>query len=288
MVNYLSKHPDRLKLGGETRCLTLLFCDLRGFTAISEQYKSDPHALTEILHRFLTPMTELIMARRGTIDKYMGDCIMACWNAPLDEPDHADHACASALAMIEELKRVNAALTAEAAAQNRPFAPLKIGIGLNTGDCVVGNVGSDQRFDYSALGDAVNLAARLESLSKTYDVTIVVGEATLAMAPLYATIELDLVRVQGKQEAVHIYTLLGDAEFAASSGFRALAERHAAMLHRYRAQDWTGALAALDGCRGHDDRLEPLYDLYESRIAYYGDHAPPGPDWDGVFVAETK
>jgi len=159
---------------------------------------------------------------------------------------------------------------------------------MNSGDCVVGNMGSDQRFDYSALGDAVNLAARLESQSKTYDVTIVIGEATRAMAPSYAAIELDLIRVQGKQEAVRIYTLLGDAAVALSAEFGDLAQHHATMLSDYRAQDWAGTLAALAECRGRDARLEPLYDLYESRIAYYRDHDPPGPDWDGVFVADTK
>jgi adenylate cyclase len=159
---------------------------------------------------------------------------------------------------------------------------------MNSGDCVVGNMGSDQRFDYSALGDAVNLAARLESQSKTYDVTIVIGEATRAMAPSYAAIELDLIRVQGKQEAVRIYTLLGDATVAQSADFVELAQHHATMLSDYRAQDWAGTLAALAECRGRDVRLEPLYDLYETRIAYYRDHDPPGPDWDGVFVAETK
>jgi adenylate cyclase len=287
MVNYLAKHPDNLKLGGETRCLSLLFCDLRGFTAISERYKSDPHALTELLHRFLTPMTDLILARRGTIDKYMGDCIMAFWNAPLDDAEHADHACAAALAIIAELERVNTALAAEAAAGHHEFEPLKVGIGLNTGECIVGNMGSDQRFDYSVLGDAVNLAARLETQSKTYQIAIVIGEGTRALAPSWAAIELDWITVYGKQEAVQIYTLLGDTTFAQSAEFKALHEDHEAMLACYRAQDWPGATAALARCRGREASLEPLYDLYQERIAYYRSN-PPDPDWDGVFVASTK
>src|SRR6185437_5397680 len=238
MVEILAAHPERLRLGGETRPMTLLFCDIRGFTSISEQFKANPQGLTRLINRFLTPMTDLIMARRGTIDKYMGDCIMAFWNAPLDDPDHADHACASALAMIAALGGVNAELEAEAAAQGRAFTPLRVGIGVNTGDCVVGNVGSDQRFDYSVLGDAVNLAARLEPQSKTYELSIVIGEATRDQAPGFAAVELDRIAVYGKQEAVRIYTLLVDETAAASPEFIALAERHDAMLAAYRMQEW--------------------------------------------------
>jgi adenylate cyclase len=286
MVNYLSRHPDRLKLGGETRNMTMLFCDVRGFTAISERYKANPHGLTHLINRFLTPMTDLILAQRGTIDKYIGDCIMAFWNAPLDDSDHAEHACASALAMIAALDGINAELAAEAAGDGA-FTPLRVGIGINTGDCVVGNVGSDQRFDYSVLGDAVNLAARLEPQSKTYDVAIVVGEETRRRAPGFAAIELDRIAVYGKQEAVRIYTLLGDETVAGSPEFTTLAAGHDAMLAAYRAQDWDATETALAICRGHEPRLEPLYDLYAERIAYFSLN-PPGPDWDGVFVATSK
>jgi adenylate cyclase len=287
MVNYLSRHPDRLKLGGETRNMTMLFCDVRGFTAISERYKANPQGLTRLINRFLTPMTELILARHGTIDKYIGDCIMAFWNAPLDDPDHADHACASALAMIAALDGVNAGLAAEAAAEGSAFTPLRVGIGINTGDCVVGNVGSDQRFDYSVLGDAVNLAARLEPQSKAYNVAIVVGEDARDKAPRFAALELDRLAVYGKQEAVRIYTLFGDETVAISPEFAALSARHEAMLAAYRAQDWDGADAALAACRNRDRRVEHLYDLYAERIAYFRLN-PPGPEWNGVFVATTK
>src|SRR5204862_1228361 len=148
LVEELTRDPSRLKLGGDLRMMTLLFCDIRGFTSISEQLKSNPQGLTRLLNRFLTPMTDIILSRRGTIDKYIGDCIMAFWNAPLDDPDHAEHACESAMAMVAELDRVNGALAAEAAAYGRAFQPLAIGIGLNTGACVVGNMGSDERFSY--------------------------------------------------------------------------------------------------------------------------------------------
>jgi adenylate cyclase len=288
LVNALAAHPDRLQLGGETRMLSVMFSDIRGFTAISEQFKANPQGLSRLINRgFLSPMTKLIMARRGTIDKYMGDCLMAFWNAPLDDPDHADHACASALAMLAELDRINRELAAEAAAEDRPFHAIHIGVGINTGECVVGNMGSDERFAYTAMGDAVNLASRLEGQSKTYGLAIVIGEATREAAPSCAALELDLIKVTGKEEAVRIYTVLGDAAYGKTPGFTELAERHAAMLRHYRAQDWNEAQAALCQCRGREPQLEPLYDLYEERLAYFAAN-PPATGWDGVFVALTK
>jgi adenylate cyclase len=287
MVSLLASHPERLKLGGETREMTMLFCDVRGFTAISETFKSNPQGLTQLISRFLTPMTDLIMARRGTIDKYMGDCIMAFWNAPLDDSDHARHACQSALAMMRSLEAVNAELEDEARAGEHPFHALKVGIGLNTGDCVVGNMGSDQRFDYSVLGDAVNLASRLEGQSKTYGVGIVIGETTQRQALDFAALELDLIAVKGKDEAVRIYALLGDETMAASAEFKSLAALQGDFLARYRAQEWQEARAALALCRAAEPSLATLHALYDERIGEY-EASPPGPDWGGVFVATTK
>jgi len=209
LVEQLAGDPTRLKLGGEMKNMTFLFCDVRGFTAISETFKSNPQGLTKLINKFLTPMTNLILERQGTIDKYMGDCIMAFWNAPLDDAEHARHACASALAMFEYLPKLNDQLKSEAEAEQRAFHPIKIGIGLNTGDCVVGNMGSDRRFDYSVLGDAVNLASRLEGQSKTYGMNVVIGPETRAQAPEFAAIELDRLAVKGKKEAVTIHGLLG-------------------------------------------------------------------------------
>jgi adenylate cyclase len=287
MVAVLAAHPERLRLSGETRPMTIMFCDVRGFTAISEGFKSNPPALTQLINRLLTPMSDIIMARRGTIDKYMGDCIMAFWNAPLDDPDHADHACATALAMLDGLERLNDDLAAEAATDGRPFQPLNVGIGINTGECVVGNMGSTRRFDYSVLGDAVNLASRLESQSKNYGVAIVLGEGTRAAAPDWAAIELDRIAVKGKTDSGAIYALLGDRDYARSPQFAALTEPHARMIACYRAQDWAGARAAIDECRRYDARLAQLYDLYEERLGFFAAN-PPGPDWEGVFVATEK
>jgi adenylate cyclase len=288
LVEELAEHPERLQLGGETRTLTVMFSDIRGFTTISEGFKSNPQGLSRLINRgFLTPMTKLIMARRGTIDKYMGDCIMAFWNAPLDDASHADRACETALAMVRELDQINRNLQEEAARDGRSLPPIHIGIGLNSGDCVVGNMGSDDRFAYTAMGDAVNLASRLEGQSKTYHVTIVIGEETRLRAPSWAALELDLIAVKGKAEAVRIYTLLGDAAFAQSAEFCGIVEDHAAMLACYRAQDWDGAQAALERCRPRNLLLIDFYGLYEGRIAHYRAN-PPGPDWQGIFVAETK
>jgi adenylate cyclase len=186
--------------------------------------------------------------------------------------------------MIAELDRVNRALRAEAESEGRAFHPLAIGIGLNTGACVVGNMGSDERFSYTAIGDAVNLAARLEGHNKTYGVSIVLGEATRAAVPFWAALELDRIAIRGRAEAVRIYTLLGDPAYARTAEFSELRDAHAAMLARYRARDWVGARQALARCRGRDARLASVYALYEARLAEMAAN-PPGPEWDSIFMA---
>jgi len=200
MVKRLQDNPELLKLGGETKELTFLFCDIRGFTPISEKYQSNPQGLTLVINKFLTPMTEIIMKNEGTIDKYMGDCIMAFWNAPLDCPNHKEMAVKSALEMIDKLKELN---------DSGEFGDkLNIGIGINSGKAVVGNMGSNQRFDYSVLGDAVNLASRLEGVSKNYDATLVVGEDTYKdISNQFNFSKLDDVQVKGKSNMVSIYTV---------------------------------------------------------------------------------
>ena len=373
LVDELARHPERLRLGGEQRTMTIMFCDVRGFTTISEQYKADPQGLTALVNRLLTPMTDVVLGCKGTIDKYIGDCIMAFWNAPLDDAEHAAHACRAALGMHAAIRRLNVALAEENAAAaaapsaarrsraapdrtirrtaraatssprsrgrpiwdlprssicwagptatasaRRPILPRRrtgssgrpsramprpsatsacatraamawraircappsgsrlrssrarraarrpcascaaelddaqaleveervrvwqpraatgktiqvdIGIGINTGECVVGNMGSEQRFDYSVLGDAVNLASRLEGQSKTYAVPIIISEETQRLAPDFAALELDLIAVKGKKEAVRVFALLGEPEVAASAAFGQLRRRHLA------------------------------------------------------------
>ncbi len=297
LVEQLADEPERLVLGGEMRDMTLLFCDIRGFTTISEQFKTDPTGLTKLINRFLTPMTDMILDRRGTIDKYMGDCIMAFWNAPLDDKAHAAHGLDSALAMFDALHGLNEDLKREAEREKRTHYPINIGIGLNTGECCVGNMGSDKRFDYSVLGDAVNLAARLEGQSKNYGVGVVIGQETRKAAPEFASVELDLIAVKGKTEPVLIYGLRGDAKEKATPAFGALEKKHEAMITAYRGQQWDQATDLIVTCRDLAKQtngeahglggLNVLYDLYDERIAAYRAD-PPGADWDGVFVATSK
>ena len=287
LVEQLAEEPDRLTLGGEMKDMTLLFADIRGFTTISEQFKTDPTGLTNLINRFLTPMTDMILSRQGTIDKYMGDCIMAFWNAPLDDGRHPQHACDSALSMFSALEGLNEEIKAEREAANEPFFPINIGIGLNTGECCVGNMGSAQRFDYSVLGDAVNLAARLEGQSKTYGVGIVIGDLTQQAAPEYASVELDLLAVKGKAEAVRIFALLGDAEMSQSPEFQDFKDKHDVMIATYRSQDWEGTRKLIAEHRQLESSMDVLYDLYEERMVDY-ELNPPGDDWEGVFVATSK
>ena len=259
MVEQVARNPDLLKLGGELREITVMFTDVRGFTTISEQF--DPPGLTRFMNRFLTPMTDLILSHRGTIDKYMGDAIMAFWNAPLAVEGHAARGCDTALAMQARLRTLNVEWKAEADAEQRRYIPVNVGVGLNTGPASVGNFGSTQRLTYSCLGDDVNLASRLEGQCKTYGVSIVIGEHTRTQVPDYAALEIDLIMVKGKTEPARAYALLGDPAMAKASAFQSLVEKQAALMELYRAGAFAEALALIDD-------------------------SPP--DWTGVYVAKEK
>lgn len=291
LVEELAAHPERLKLGGETRDMTLMFMDIRGFTTLSELLT--PAELTTFINDFLTPMTEIILSCRGTIDKYIGDCIMAFWNAPLDDPEGAANACRAALRMSEEVRRLNRSDMVQTLPHPAGSEPprIAIGIGLNSGECSVGNMGSKQRFAYSAMGDTVNLASRLEGQSKTYGVSVVIGERTAEQAAEFATLELDLIRVKGKTRPVRIHTLLGDERFRNEAAFGALMQEHRAMLAAYRRTDWNAVDTAIERCRRRAEAagldLGSLYDLYSGRVAAYR-VVPPPPGWDGVYVAASK
>jgi adenylate cyclase len=290
LVEQLAQSPEKLVLGGEEREMTIMFSDMRGFTSISETYKSDPQGLTALMNRFLTPLTNAILNRKGTIDKYMGDAIMAFWNAPLDDKDHQLNACEAALDMLERVDELNQAREQEAKEEGRPFIPLNIGVGLNTGICVVGNMGSDQRFDYSVFGDSVNLASRLEGQSKEYGFPIIVGSRTaLAVKDKFAILELDFIMVKGKKEPEVIYAIAGREDTAQSGRFQRLRNLMIEMLSCYRNRDWEGALAAIARGRRTDEAnsLELLYDLYEVRIRGYLENPPPQ-DWNGAFALLTK
>lgn len=287
LVERLSASPESLVLGGEEREMTFMFCDVREFTVISEAYRHDPRGLTHLINRFLTPMTDEILRHNGTVDKYMGDSIMAFWNAPLENPHHPKDAADAALQMRVRLVDLNAKLKEEAEAENRPFKALRIGIGLNTGVCIVGNLGSEQRFDYSVLGDPVNLASRLEGQTKEYGISPIVGESTAAAIPDYALIKLDLIAVKGKEEAVFIYGLFGDAEHATRTDFQSMKSLIEGFLALYLDRRWDDALQQLDRIAETNERLAKYAALFRMRIQGFQAEPPPE-SWDGVYRATEK
>jgi adenylate cyclase len=290
LVEQLAQSPEKLVLGGEDREMTILFSDVRGFTTISETFKHDPQGLTALMNRFLTPLTNAILARKGYIDKYMGDAIMAFWNAPLDDKDHQLNACEAAVDMLERIDELNKVREQEAQEGGPAYFPIHVGVGLNTGTCMVGNMGSDIKFNYSVLGDSVNLASRLEGQTKDYGFPIIVGSKTaMAVKDKFAILELDFIMVKGKKEPEVIYAIAGREDVAQSGRFQRLRNLTIEMLACYRARDWEGALAAIERGRKTDDGhvLELLYDLYEARIRNYLENPPP-PDWNGAFALLTK
>ncbi|WP_210493248.1 CHASE2 domain-containing protein [Microvirga antarctica] len=289
LVEQLAQSPEKLTLGGEQRDLTVLFADVRGFTAISELYGDDPQGLTALINRLFTPLTNDIIERKGTIDKYMGDAIMAFWNAPLPDSGHELNACDAAVAMLESLALLNRQRQLEAG-EGILVPPLRIGIGLNTGTCVVGNFGSDLHFNYSVLGDTVNLAARLEGLSKLYGVPIIIGKRTARAArERFAVVELDRLQVKGKTEPERIFTIVGRADVAASPAFQEFSSLNKAMLSAYRRREWAVALETIMACRdiGRKFGLDGYYAVYVDRIRSLMD-APPPDHWNGVFAIEIK
>jgi len=286
VVARLAEKPGALELGGLQRELTLLFCDIRSFTTISEGLNASE--LTHFLNQYLTPMTDAILDREGTIDKYMGDAIMAFWNAPLDDPDHAAHAVESALEMRETLVALNEGWRSRAEAEERPFKPVRFGIGLNSGECCVGNLGSLRRFDYSAIGDEVNVASRLEGACKIFEVDIIGSETVRSEAPDFAWLEIDSVLVKGKTRPVGLYALAGDSGLAASDEFADLSRLHAAMLAAYRNRDFTGAISmAKEASARAPVAVRGLYSYNLRRFTQLADSAQD-PDWRPLIALDEK
>ncbi|CAI9409013.1 hypothetical protein ANOBCDAF_01977 [Pleomorphomonas sp. T1.2MG-36] len=276
LVERLANEPRALQLGGETRRVTVLFSDIRGFTTLSEGM--DPQALTGLINNILTPLTDVLLKGEATIDKYIGDAIMAFWNAPLDIDRHEEKACRAALAMLGVVDTLNRSRS----------EPIRIGIGLNTGEACVGNLGSAQRFSYSALGDSVNLASRIESLTKLYGVDIAISEFTRQAVPDFAFLELDLVRVKGRSAPVRLHALLGDETLARQPEFIALQEQHDEFIRLYRRGSFIAARARLGVLRGiAPPTIGALYEIYAERLASLLAE-PPGEAWDGVYVARSK
>ena len=286
VVARLAEMPGALELGGLQRELTLLFCDIRSFTTLSEGFNASE--LTHFLNEYLTPMTDAILDRMGTVDKYMGDAIMAFWNAPLDDPDHAAHAVESALTMRETLVKLNERWLSRAEADGRAFKPVRFGVGLNSGECCVGNLGSLRRFDYSAIGDEVNVASRLEGACKIFQVDIIGSETVRAEAPDFAWLEIDSVLVKGKTRPVGLYTLAGDQALARSDDFADLSRLHAAMLAAYRRRDFVGAISmAKEAAACAPEAVRGLYAYNLRRFAQLAETAQD-PDWRPLIALDEK
>jgi adenylate cyclase len=277
LVNEMAQDPGAYTLSGSNREMTVLFSDVRGFTTISEGL--DPQQLTQLMNDFLTPMTHVIHRHRGTIDKYMGDAIMSFWGAPLSDEQHARHALLAALDMVAELDALQDKFKASG------WPPIKVGVGLNSGEMTVGNMGSEFRLAYTVMGDAVNLGSRLEGLTKEYGVHIIVSEYTAAAVPDFAFRELDSVRVKGKDNAVRIFEPIGPSDQLTESEKAVLAQYHAA-LTQHRAQNWQLAGAEFARLQQLDPERK-LYQIYAGRIALFAVQ-PPAADWDGSHTFMTK
>jgi adenylate cyclase len=281
LVDEMSHDPSKFNMRSESKDLSILFSDVRGFTTVSETLT--PQQLSDLLNEFLSSMTAVIHAHRGTIDKYMGDCVMAFWGAPLDNMHHARDAVLAGLAMQDELAQLNLSFAA------RGWPQLHVGVGVNTGRVSVGNMGSKFRMAYTVMGDAVNLASRLEGITKQYDVPMVVGEEAFAVLPDMAFVELDSVRVKGKFKPVIIYQPLG-LRAEVSPHLLALASDFSEILKAYRAQHWDVAQSKLTAMiiRAQAENAPVgLYQIYLDRIIHFRDH-PPAADWDGVWVFASK
>jgi adenylate cyclase len=281
MVEKLQKNPELLALGGDSRELSIMFTDVRGFTTISEHYGKDVQSLTKIMNRYMTAMTAKILENAGTLDKYIGDAQMAFWNAPLDDADHAKHAVATALEMLGSLDAFNKEIAAEG------VPPFGMGLGINTDTVVVGNMGSTQRFDYTCLGDGVNLASRLEGQSKPYHVAMVIGPKTAEyVKDDFFTLPLDCIAVKGKTEGVNIFTVL--EERGDRIKYLAAKTKHQEMLDNYRNQQF---IFAKDKCKeligSFDGQMDGYYEMWIERCTemYV---TPPGDNWDGVYRTNTK
>ena len=277
VVDEMSKHPEQVSMEGESREMTILFSDVRGFTTISEGL--EPKDLSLLMNEFLTPLSRVIYSHRGTIDKYMGDCIMAFWGAPLPDTRHAYHAVQSGLEMQRTLRDLQPSL------KERGWPEIRIGVGINTGRVSVGNMGSEVRVAYTVMGDAVNLASRLEGITKEYGAGVVVGEVTKEDAPEFIYRELDLVRVKGKDKPVAIFEplgLAGEVEQAVLEESKLFQQA----LRMYRKQEWDKAELQLFNLLKIAPKSK-LYEVYAERVIHYRSN-PPGENWDGVFVFKTK
>ena len=282
VVEQIAQDPDALQLGGQKRPLTVLFSDLAGFTDLSETL--DPQYLISTLNEYLTEMTRLVLDEEGTLDNYIGDAIMAFWNAPLDVPDHADRALRCAVVMQRRMRKLNQ----EWRARDPGAATLTVRIGINTGEVVVGNVGGSEKFDYSAIGDGVNLAARLEPANKTYRTLIMASEYTVAAATEggFRYRELDRIAVKGKVKPVTVYEVLEEVPVQLHPMREEVVRHYEAGLSAYKGRDWELALRYFQAALAVDPHDGPS-EVYMARAYEYIQNPPPA-EWDFVVKREAK
>jgi adenylate cyclase len=287
-IERIARNPALLKLDGETRNVTYMVCGVRGFASLAASFRDDPVAFTRLLARVFTPLMDEALAHRGTVERISSEGFSCFWNAPLDDPEHAIHACEAASGMMEVIARINDIITHERRIDGTALAPVEIGIGISTGPAIAGGFRSHGRTTYSAVGDCAVIAARIQALSATYGPAVIVSEDTRKTAERgFAFLEVDFVETGVGAGPVKLYAQLGNPVMRASPKFRALSTFHDHIFQSMRAQQWEKTRELIDQCRKLSGASQKLYDLHLSRIRWYEDH-PPGSDWDGAFRTILK
>ena len=287
-IERIARNPALLKLDGETRNVTYMVCGVRGFASLASSFRDDPVAFTRLLARVFTPLMDEALAHRGTIERISSEGFSCFWNAPLDDPEHAIHACEAASGMMEVIARINDIITHERRIDGTALAPIEIGIGISTGPAIAGGFRSHGRTTYSAVGDCAVMASRIQALSSTYGPAVIVSEDTRKAAERgFAFLEVDFVETGVGSGPVKLYAQLGNPVMRASPKFRALSTFHDHIFQSMRAQQWEKTRELIDQCRKLSGASQKLYDLHLSRIQWYEDHAP-GSDWDGAFRTILK
>ena len=282
-IDKIARHPELLKADGEVRDCTYLVCGLRGLAGLGASFRDDPTGFTRVMQRMLSPLMDQALAHGGTIDRLTADGFAAFWNAPLDDPSHATHACEAANGMAMMAARVNETLANQMLADGTPLPALEIGVGVATGPVIAGAFGGHGRMGYSVNGEAVTLAARIQALSHQYGPAVIVADSTQAAADRsFAFLEVDSVAAGAGDPAVMLFAILGNPVLKASPKFRALTTFHDHIFQALRNQQWRQARALIEQCRKLSGASPRLYDLHVSRIGYY-ENSPPGENWDGAF-----
>ncbi|MDE2501109.1 MAG: adenylate/guanylate cyclase domain-containing protein, partial [Alphaproteobacteria bacterium] len=283
MIDQIARNPQLMKLEGETRTVTYLACGVRGFADLASSFRGDPAAFTRLMQRVLEPLMEAALNHGGTIDKLTTEGFTAFWNAPLDDPEHAIHACEAATGMMEVIARTNEVITHERRIDGVALSPVEIGIGISSGPAIAGGFKAHGRTAYSVNGDCAVLAARIQQISGQYGPAVIVAENTRKASERgFAFLEVDYIAVGGHDEPIKLYAMLGNPVMRASPKFRALATFHDHIFQSLRAQQWQKARELIDQCRKLSGASQKLYDLHLTRIAYFEDN-PPSEDWDGAF-----